>query len=261
MPQSDERRSRRIQSLDRAVALLRAIAASQPGTATVSALAQRCAINPSTAWRLLTTLEHHGIVERDPIKRTYEIGFITCRLSRAVGTDGLVRRCHATIEKIAATTRETASIAVALAAPGLVYVDQVTATPEVSADWRGRRAPLHATSSGKAYLATLARDEIEATLPDRLERYTSTTITDRHALQADLARARARGYATCAGELEATCWGVSAPVLDARGTVEAIIGIWGPSRSVTPPRFAALGKVIAAAAHDLQARLNLPPRT
>jgi predicted ArsR family transcriptional regulator len=55
----------RIQSIDRAVELLEAIAAAgEPVTAPV--LADRCGLNRSTAWRMLATLEHHGLVERDP---------------------------------------------------------------------------------------------------------------------------------------------------------------------------------------------------
>jgi DNA-binding IclR family transcriptional regulator len=55
----------RIQSIDRAVELLEAIAAApEPETAPV--LADRCGLNRSTAWRILATLEHHGLVDRDP---------------------------------------------------------------------------------------------------------------------------------------------------------------------------------------------------
>src|ERR1041385_6577348 len=54
-----------VQSVDRALRLLKAVAASElPSSA--QELAQRCGVNRSTAWRLLATLESHGLVERDP---------------------------------------------------------------------------------------------------------------------------------------------------------------------------------------------------
>src|SRR5260370_40986877 len=51
----------RIQAVDRAVALLKAVAdASTPPT--VLELAQACGINRSTAWRVPRPLEYHGLV-------------------------------------------------------------------------------------------------------------------------------------------------------------------------------------------------------
>ena len=57
----------RIQAVDRAVVLLKAVAASSTPP-TVLELARRCGINRATAWRLLRTLEHHGLVDGlDPL--------------------------------------------------------------------------------------------------------------------------------------------------------------------------------------------------
>ena len=49
----------RIQAVDRAIALLKAVAASTTPP-TVLELARRCGINRATPWRLLRMLEHHG---------------------------------------------------------------------------------------------------------------------------------------------------------------------------------------------------------
>jgi predicted transcriptional regulator len=56
----------RIQAVDRAIVLLKAVAASTTPP-TVLELARRCGINRATAWRLLRTLEHHGLVDRDVV--------------------------------------------------------------------------------------------------------------------------------------------------------------------------------------------------
>ena len=56
----------RIQAVDRAIVLLKAVAASTTPP-TVLELARRCGINRATAWRLLRTLEHHGLVDREPL--------------------------------------------------------------------------------------------------------------------------------------------------------------------------------------------------
>src|SRR5919107_493583 len=80
---------------------------------------------------------------------------------------------------------ETASLAVPRALQ-LVYVDQVEAPHVMAANWLGRPTPLHATSTGKAFLAWLGADELGAALPGRLQRFTDTTITTRAALRAEL---------------------------------------------------------------------------
>ncbi len=66
--------AQRIQAVDRAVALLKSVAASATPP-TVLELARECGINRSTAWRLLRTLEHHGFVDRDPITQRYTVGY------------------------------------------------------------------------------------------------------------------------------------------------------------------------------------------
>lgn len=59
----------------------------------------------------------------------------------------------------------------------------------------GRRLPIHLTALGQALLAELTPEEIDGLLPERLERHTDRTLTDRGALQAELDTVRTRGWA------------------------------------------------------------------
>jgi DNA-binding IclR family transcriptional regulator len=244
-----------IQSVERALALLRAVAKMGPGEATVGALAERCRLNRSTAWRLLSTLQSQDFVERDPETNSYRIGFAAFDLPGS-GIDSLVRRVHPILGKLAAATRETASFAVPQGL-ALVYVDQVRSPSVLSADWLGRQVALHATSSGKAYLAWLPPEEVSAVLPARLERYTSTTLVDERALRDELARTRTRGFGVCRGELETTLWGVSAPVLGVTRRPIAVVSAWGSSSRVGDDRFAALGALVVEAAGEVGQALGL----
>ena len=86
-------RSRTIQSVDRAAALLKAIAdASRPPT--VVELAETCGLNRSTAWRLLATLDAHGLIERDPVSQRYSLGYAFLRIAAGADVDPLVRRAR-----------------------------------------------------------------------------------------------------------------------------------------------------------------------
>jgi DNA-binding IclR family transcriptional regulator len=241
-----------VQSLERAIALLDAVADASPEGEPVGALALRCGLNRATAWRLLTTLDAHGLVDRDPATQRYSVGFAVSRLAASAGVDGLVRRAHPVLVRLSERTGETTDIAVARPL-GLTYVDEVAPPAVLAANWLGLQVPLHATSSGKALLAWLPPAEVSALLEQRLTRYTPSTLTSMRALRADLTRTRDRGYGFCVGELEPTLNGVSAPVLDGRGRPVAVLSVWGPQDRVPPERFAELGALTVAAAADVAA--------
>src|SRR5882724_1454463 len=114
----------RVQSVERAVALLDAIAVGPARGSTVAELALACGINRATAWRLLATMEGRGLVDRDPATSRYQIGYTVARLAAAAGVDGLVRRAHHVLERICAQTGEAAILAVSRGAE-MIYVDEV----------------------------------------------------------------------------------------------------------------------------------------
>jgi DNA-binding IclR family transcriptional regulator len=246
--------TRRIQAVDRAVALLKAVAVSER-PATVVELAQACAINRSTAWRLLGTLEHHGLIERDPATQRYTIGYAATQVAGAAGPDALVRRARPALCRFCEVTGELITLAVAQRFK-LVYVDQVDPPNTISPDWLGRPLPLHATSAGKVFLAWLSDEERDAILPEPLERYTPMTITDRARLERQLAAIRRDGYGVCEGENEEFSNGASAAVLDDHTRLIAVVNVWGPSQRITPERLPRLGRQALRAAHEIVAALS-----
>ena len=153
----------RIQAVDRAIVLLKAVAASTTPP-TVLELARRCGINRATAWRLLRTLEHHGLVDRDTVTQRYTVGYGATVVASAVTDDALVRRVRPLLTDLCLRTGEVVTLAVARRF-NLVYADQVEPPNMMAPNWLDKPAPLHATSGGKAFLAWLGRDERDAILP------------------------------------------------------------------------------------------------
>jgi DNA-binding IclR family transcriptional regulator len=244
-----------VQSVDRALRLLDSVAAATPRGETATGLAAQCDINRATAWRLLGTLEAHGLVERDPVTNRYRIGLAFLRMTAAAGYDGLVSRARPILERVSEETGETADLAVA-GVRGVTYVAEVAARSVLAINWLAREVPLHATSTGKAFLAWLPEAEARGMLTSPLRRFTDTTITDPDVLMVELAATRTRGYAECAGELEPTLFGVSAPVLSsAKGRPFAVFSIWGPLSRVPMSRFPQLGPLAIEAARDLRSVL------
>lgn len=246
----------RVQSVDRALRLLEQVANAGPRGETVSVLATGCALNRATAWRLLGTLEAHGLVERDPETNRYHTGFALIRLWASAGYDGLVRRTRPILERASEQTGETAGLAVP-GTRGVTYIGEVAPRSVLSVSWLAREVPLHATSTGKALLAWLPPAEALGMLEKPLRGFTDTTVTDPDRLREELVATRVRGYAECAGELEPALFGVSAPVLTApSGRPVALFSIWGPVDRVPVSRFPALGLVALRAAADIAAAMT-----
>ena len=249
----------RVQAVDRAARLLAAVTSASPQGDTLANLAVAVGLNRATAWRLLNTLEANGLVDRDPVANRYHLGFAVLRMAASAGYGGLARRTHPLLERVCAEVGESTSLAVA-GRRGVVYVDEVAPPSVLTVNWVSREVPLHATSTGKALLAWLPESEARTLLELPLPRFTDATVTDPDRLLAELASTRDQGYARCAGELEPTLNGVSAPVRDtAGGRTAAVISIWGPNDRVPASRFDALGPVAVAAAAEVASLLAADP--
>jgi DNA-binding IclR family transcriptional regulator len=196
------------------------------------------------------TLEAQGMVIGDRDTGRYSIGFGVIELAASAGVDAVVQAAHPVLERLCLQTGETAALAV-VRKNALIYVDEVAPTAIVSATWRGRTVPWHATSTGKALLAFSDPAAVSRMTGPTLERFTTTTTTTLRKLRTELAQTRERGYGVCRGEYEASAWGVSAPVLDTAGRPLAVLSIWGPASRVTEARFDALGTLARDAAHSI----------
>jgi DNA-binding IclR family transcriptional regulator len=186
------------------------------------------------------------------VTQRYGVGYAILQMAAAGDYDAFVRRARPALERLAEQTGEAVSLAVPTRFD-LVYIDQVE-TPKMvmSPNWLGRSVPLHATSSGKAFLAWLPEEERAALTPSRLERFTDTTITTRRELEEELETVRRDGYSICVGELEETLFGTSAAVLNERERPVAIVSVWGPQHRVDRDRLADIGPRAVRAAAEVK---------
>jgi DNA-binding IclR family transcriptional regulator len=204
---------------------------------------------------LLGTLDRHGLLERDPVTQRYGLGHVLLRIAATGDHDAILRRARPVLERLAASSGEAVNLALARRV-SLVYVDQVDPPQVMAPNWLGRHVPLHATSSGKAFLAWLPEPERAALLPQRLERYTGSTITDRRRLDEELACVRRAGHALSVGELEDGLNGASAPVLSEQDRPLAVVSVWGPAHRLPAGRLPAMGEQARAAADEIRELLR-----
>ncbi len=257
-----------VQSVDRAITVLEILA--RRGEARVTEVAAEIAVHKSTAFRLLGALEDRGLVEQDRDRGKYRLGFGLLRLAGAVSARmDITRHGHAVCERLAADIGETVNIAVARSHYA-VNVDQVPGASAITAqNWIGQLTPLHATSSGKILLAHLTaarRAELLAELLGSssasssasagLERFTPSTVTTAAKLEADLGRARRRGYATTVEEYEVGLNAVAAPIRSAHGDVVAAVSASGPAYRFTLDRMRTVAPALIAGADEISHRLG-----
>src|SRR5215207_9528405 len=164
------------------------------GPAGVNALARRIEVNPSSASRLLATLERGGLVEREP-GGPYRLGLHILALADRVLSRLDVREpARAQLRALVEQTGETATLSVP-DGDQAVTVDFVPGGASVVSMARlGRPSIGHATATGKLLLALTGAE------PRALTPVTERTITDPERLAAELAAVREQGWAEAEGE-------------------------------------------------------------
>jgi DNA-binding IclR family transcriptional regulator len=222
--------SRPVASVERALALLDALAGSPDGLG-VNELARRIEANPSTASRLLATLERGRLVERTP-DGPYRLGLHLVALA-----DGVLARldvrdvARPRLRALVAETGESASLSIP-GGPEAVTIDFLPAESSVVSLARmGRPSVAHATAVGKVMLA-FGSDAG----PAELTAFTPRTIVDPDALAAEVAAVRERGWATAVGEREPDLNALAAPVRGRGDELVAIVGLQGPAARLTEKR-------------------------
>ncbi|NHU47029.1 IclR family transcriptional regulator [Rhodococcus sp. A14] len=220
-------------SVTKAVRLLRELAAHPRTGATVTTLAKGVGISRPTAFRLLYSLERTGLVDR--IDNNYILGWEMARLGRRADPyAGLVARAQPLLQELADKFNESVTLSVPNSHDGLDLVAEAAGSHVVgimsrmSSHMVGQQYPLHASSTGKVLLAEMPLDKVLALLPEKLEAFTSHTITDRAVLLRELAQVREQGFGIIDNELEEELISLSRPVRDSSGTLVAILTLNSP---------------------------------
>lgn len=245
MPRAAQPAARRVASVERALAVLGALADSE-GELGTNEIARRTGINASSVSRLLATLAEAGFVEQVAATGRYRLGIRLLQLGNSVLARLDLREvARPELHALAEATGETAT----LSAPGehdAVTVDFVSSTSSVrSVAQLGRPSVGHATATGKVLLAFG-----NARLPaGALTAYTERTLTSRRAVAGEIERVRKRGFAQSIGEREQDLNAIAAPIWSGGGGLAGILGVQGPASRFGPKEMeAALERLLEAAA-------------
>jgi IclR family transcriptional regulator, KDG regulon repressor len=182
----------------------------------------------ATVYRILTTLEARGYLDRGDngnyrLARKFD-------LRRDAPIEELVSRAaREPMQKLMESSRETVNLGMIDA--GEVVVISTLESPQAvrMVSKVGNRRCLHTTGIGKVLLSEMPEAEAARLLKLKgLPRLTPHSIVAKPALMAELRRVRERGYAIDdqENEMEGRC--VAAPIRDANGHVVAALSVSGP---------------------------------
>jgi IclR family transcriptional regulator, acetate operon repressor len=194
-------------------------------------IARAVSLPKPTVLRILSTLEHAGVVAREPDTKRY--GFAE-RLNRFAGQVllGSPNRStrHAILEELVEQVGETCNLTIPNGT-AVLYLDRVeTAWPLRVNLGPGSRVPLYASASGKLFLAAMpkrSRDRFLSQMP--LIRHTANTLTDPRRLTAEFDSVRERGYSVDNEEYLPGICCVAVPVRNSDGKVVASIAVHAPT--------------------------------
>lgn len=213
----------------RAVRVLEAIA-RQDSPPQLSEICREVELPKPTVYRILTTLEHAGLIGREPGSKRY-----TCaeRLNSLAG-ETLLRSPNragrrAVLEELVEQVGETCNLTI----PNnnsVLYLDRVeTSWPLRITLGAGSKVPLYASASGKLFLSYLPKRSRERFLRvTPLIRHTLNTVTDAARLSREFEQIRANGYAVDNEEYLTGICCLAVPVRDADGRVVAGVAMQAP---------------------------------
>jgi DNA-binding IclR family transcriptional regulator len=226
----------------------------------VSNIAQSLPILPSKASRMLKTLEHIGLFERNHETGRYRIGGRFLQVGLLYTLNHPLRRIilpH--LEHIYKEHGLTASWAI-FTNDRIIIVDRVGAKEGSKVHLLGSSPPLYSSSYGKVFLAHLDPEERDRVLQSlNLIKFTPRTITDLKTIREELGLVRNKGYSFDIGESIEDIQSMCAPIINQHRDVVAGLAIGSRGELVPAEKFLSFAGYLTEKALFISRQLGYIP--
>lgn len=215
---SDPSETHRIPVIDKMMELLEVLE-RRPSGPTIRELVSTSGQPRTTVYRILNTLQRHGVVRRSDAG-AYTLGPRLLSLSSRVVDEAdyyLAAIAQPYLEKLSHDTGESSKVSVLSNFKTLVLVSAQGKREYALIVKPGQALPLHAGAGSKILLANAPDAEREAVLRGTLEAFTARTFSDPKRLRAELAKINRQGWAADKGEFSPNVNAFGAPVRDSAG--------------------------------------------
>lgn len=257
MAEQGERVRVRVQSIDRAVLILRCFDSRRPEIG-ISELSRRTGLSTSTVHRLLVSMTDNDLV-RQSSDRRYSLGPLITQMGRNGGIPTTLRDVALPVaRRVRDEVDETVGVHELLANGKRAVIGQVESRQELRRTYTelGVPLPLPHGAPGKVMLAHLPAERREWWLAQPIDPATPTTIADPDALRVQLTEIRESGWAYSDAERTPGIRAVAAPLFDHTGAVVGALGFSVPTIRMDDQRAHELGSRIKAAAWEVSKSLG-----
>jgi len=245
------------QSLKRGLQIVEMVAEmAEPPT--LSAIARKSKLNPSTTHHILKALVEFGYLVRTPKTHIYSLSSKLFRLTRRTWTaEQLAEIATPFLKELGSLTGEDTSLAVFRNGHVIIAARREQDGPLRVVQRIGESRPVHCTAVGKVLAAGLSKQDLEELIERTdFQRKTPKTITSPDVFRKEMARIRKKGFAFDNEEHIKGVRCLAAPIKDYSCETRAALCIVGPKHNLLPKRMAKLQQDLLTVAAALSARLG-----
>jgi IclR family acetate operon transcriptional repressor len=254
---TDGQRRNGVQSIDRAVAILRCFNGRKPELG-ISELSRSTGLSTSTVHRLLAAMQANHLVRQTGTKR-YGLGPLLLQLANSGAMPrGLKEAALPFMTDLRDEFDETIGLHELLASGQRIVAAQVESHQELRRTYTDIGVPIRLVygGPGKAILCAVPDSEWPRHLAEDIDQITSKTTVDRAAVEQELRMGRSRGYLQSRGQRTLGISAVAAPVFDHTQRVVGALGASVPEARMTPEREEHLGTRVREVAWELSTALG-----
>jgi IclR family acetate operon transcriptional repressor len=253
---AEVRRRNGVQSIDRAVAILRCFDGRKPELG-ISELARSTGLSTSTVHRLLRAMQENHLVRQTGTKR-YGLGPLLLQLANSGAMPRTLREAALPfMTDLRDEFDETIGLH-ELHGDHRIVAAQVESHQELRRTYTDIGVPIRLAygGPGKAILSVLPADERERHLAKPIEPITASTTVDPAMIERELEVTRARGYAASKGQRTVGIYAVAAPIFDHTQKVVGALGASVPDVRMTAERADKIGSRVRDVTWQLSTALG-----
>jgi len=221
-------------TLFRGMSIMREVAGSDRGLSVVE-LVDRVGLPKPTVHRIATQLERQGYLQRNPVDKRFSVGSLLREFSLSIlSSSAADAPRRAILERLSQETGETCNCTI-LDGNQTVYFDRVESNWPIKIDLHpGSRLPIHATASGKLFLAYMKPQTRESLLGGKpLSAETEQTIIEPKQLEEQLKVIRKEAVSYDNEELLDGMVAIAVPVFNSAKRVCFTVAVHAPTNRQT----------------------------